>query len=118
MPESLDGHYKLVTKAITDGRLVPFFGAGVNLSGRPAGTDWKPGQYLPNGGELSTYLGREFGYPATDTNDLLRVSQYVWAMAGSGPLYETLHSLFDVDYPPTPLHQFFATLPAVLREKG
>jgi hypothetical protein len=29
-----------------------------------------------------------------------------------------LHNLFDVDYPSTPLHQFFATLPARLREKG
>jgi hypothetical protein len=39
-------------------------------------------------------------------------------VSGSGPLYEELHSLFDADYDPTPLHRFFASLPAALREKG
>jgi hypothetical protein len=39
-------------------------------------------------------------------------------MIGSGPLYDELHTLLDADYPPTPLHRFFAGLPAVLREKG
>jgi hypothetical protein len=39
-------------------------------------------------------------------------------MTGSGPLYEQLHSLFDADYPPTAVHRFFATLPAILRAIG
>jgi len=39
-------------------------------------------------------------------------------MIGSGPLYDELHTLLDADYPPTALHQFFAALPAVLRDKG
>jgi hypothetical protein len=38
-------------------------------------------------------------------------------MSGSGPLYEELRSLFDVDYRPTPVHDFLAGLPAVLRER-
>jgi hypothetical protein len=108
----------MVIKAITDGRVVPFFGAGVNLCGRPAETAWQPGQYLPSGGELAEYLAEEFDYPSSDVQDLVRVSQYVAVMIGSGPLYEELHSLLDADYRPTPLHQFFATLPAVLRQKG
>ena len=118
MPDSLDAHYKMVVKAITDGRVVPFFGAGVNLCGRPAEMAWQcGGQYLPSGGELAEYLAEEFGYPSSEVQDLVRVSQYVTVMIGSGPLYEELHSLLDADYRPTPLHQFFATLPAVLREK-
>jgi hypothetical protein len=118
MTDSLDAHYKMVVKAITDGRVVPFFGAGVNLCGRPAETDWQRGQYLPSGGELAKHLVEEFGYPPSEVQDLVRVSQYVAVMVGSGPLYEELHSLLDADYRPTLLHQLFATLPKVLREKG
>jgi hypothetical protein len=117
-PDPLDPHYKMVIKAIVDGRVVPFLGAGVNLCGRPVGTAWQRGQYLPSGGELSSYLAENFGYPASDMYDLVRVSQYIVVLTGSGPLYEELHSLLDADYLPTPLHQFFATLPAALREKG
>ena len=38
-------------------------------------------------------------------------------MTGSGPLYEELHSLFDGEYQPTPLHQLLAQLPGVLRNR-
>jgi hypothetical protein len=119
-PSPLDLHYTTVVKAIVDGRIVPFLGAGVNLCGRPSHIDWQYGQdqYLPSGGELSTYLVKEFDYPANDTTNLLRVSQYIEVTTGSGPLYEKLHALFDANYPATSLHQFFARLPSVLREKG
>jgi hypothetical protein len=118
MPDALDLHYRLVARAITDGRVVPFFGAGANLCGRPAGEMWRPGEYLPSGSELSAYLAENFDYPVNEPLDLVRVSQYVALMTGSGPLYEELRRLFDVDYPPTPLHQFFASLPGILRDKG
>jgi hypothetical protein len=35
MQPDLDRHYTLVVKALLDGRLIPFLGAGVNLCGRP-----------------------------------------------------------------------------------
>lgn len=118
MPDPLDAHHKIVIKAITDGRVIPFLGAGVNLCGRPVGTVWQRGQYLPSSDELTKYLAEEFCCPPSEMQDLARVSQYVAVMIGSGPLYEELHSLFDADYRLTSLHQFFATLPAVLRGKG
>jgi hypothetical protein len=118
MPDALDAHYNSVIKAITDGRVVPFFGAGVNLVGRPKNTRWQHGQYLPSGGELATYLADSFRYPDNDKWDLLRVSQYIAVMEGSGPLYEELRKLFDADYPSTAIHQFFAKIPSVLRSKG
>jgi hypothetical protein len=114
----LDTHLPMIVKAITDGRVVPLLGAGVNLCGRPDGVGWEHGKYLPSGGELAEYLARTFGYPAEDVLDLVRVSQYVSIASGSGPLYDELRALFDADYPPTPLHEFLAALPAVLREKG
>ena len=120
MSDLLDAHYKMIAKAMADVRVVPFLGAGANLCSRPEDMTWdhERSKYLPSGSELAEHLAEEFYYPEDETLDLVRVSQYVAVMQGSGPLYYTLHELFDVDYPPTPLHQFFATLPAALAEKG
>jgi len=135
MSDPLDGHYKLVMKEITAGRLVPFLGAGANLCGRPEGAVWRQGQYLPSGKELAVFLAENYDYPKTEvklncpscnrevrgteeTLDLLRVSQYVDFQGGGGDLYNELHKLFDADYPPTSLHRFLASLPAALGKKG
>ncbi len=132
----LDGHYKVITKHLVDGNVVPFLGAGANLCGRPQDTIWRQGQYLPSGRELASYLAETYAYPTREVKlncpschaevrgtdeapDLLRVSQYVAAIAGdSGDLYRELHQVFDADYPATSVHQFLATLPAVLAKKG
>lgn len=118
MENALELHYRTVIKAIAEGRVVPFLGAGVNLCGRPAGSAWEPGQatFLPNGSELAGHLAQCFDCP-TDI-DLARVSQFVDVMTGSGPLYDTLHELFDHDFPPTRLHSFLAGLPAQLEQRG
>jgi hypothetical protein len=146
MPDSLDQHYDMLIKEIIAGRVVPFLGAGANRCGRPAEAPWQHGQYLPDGSELAACLAKYSSYPPSEiqvlcpicnstlvhcpsckpkevhlvekTQDLLRVSQYVAVTTGSGPLYEELHALFDADYPPTLLHEFLATIPAVLHEKG
>jgi hypothetical protein len=116
--DELDAHYKTVVKAFSDGRVVPFLGAGVNQCGRPDGTQWQSQHYLPSGIELSEYLADNFGYPAPNRQDLIRVAQYVAVMNGVGPLYENLRTLFDADYTPTALHQLLAMAPSVLRAKG
>jgi hypothetical protein len=100
------------------GRVVPLLGAGVNLCGRPPKTTWEAGRYLPSGYELATYLAKTFDYPSDEIIDLMRVSQFASIRDGSGPLYENLRTLFDADYPPTTLHQFLATFPSVVRQKG
>ena len=113
-----DTHYTMVLKALVEGRVVPFLGAGVNLWCRSPLDTWQCGKDLPSGMQLTGYLVKEFGYPEKDSSDLLRVSEYAAVMMGSGPLYEKLRALFDVDYPPTPLHEFFAQLPKRLKNKG
>jgi len=120
MFDLLEDHYKTVIRAITEGRVVPFLGAGVNLCCRPQGKAYRPGQreFLPSGTELAGYLADEFGCEGGNKNDLLRVSQHVAVMQGSGPLYDELHQVFDADYPPTLLHEFLAELPAILERKG
>lgn len=116
--DALKDHYDQVVTSIIEGRVIPFFGAGVNLCGRPKGLPWHRGQYLPSGSELAEHLAKRFRYPGSDRTDLVRVSQYVATMSGLGALYDELRKLFDADYPPTPLHRFFASLPHLLREKG
>jgi len=144
MSDFLDTHYKIVVKAITEKRLILFFGAGVNLCDRQAGQRWQHGQFnfLPSGSELASHLAESYNFPSddirvncpsckkemslsensinslNDKQNLLRVSQYVYVMAGIGPLYDELRSVFNADYPPTRLHKFFAALPSTLREKG
>lgn len=135
MPE-LNRHYKILTKQLTGGTVVPFLGAGANLCGRPSDTAWHPGQYLPSGRELAAFLAKNYAFPTNrltlccpackadfpgpeEAQDLLRVSQYVANVAGGlADLYVELHKVFDADYPPTTLHRFLATLPKVLAKKG
>ena len=118
MAEPTETHYRLVAKAIAEGRVVPLLGAGVNLCGRPSGTGWQQGRYLPSGVELATYLAGRFDFPSYEVQDLLRVSQYAAVMTGSGPLYEELHRLLDADYQPTQVHNLLAAIPAFLRRQG
>jgi hypothetical protein len=112
-------HLDTIAKAIVDGRVIPFLGAGVNLCGRPPNTAWtaRQPQYLPSGTELAAHLAESFGYPSSEPRELARISQYVALMTGPAPLYDELHGLLDADYPPTPLHQFLAGLPRILRDK-
>jgi len=121
----LDQHYRMVVRALQRGRVVPLLGAGANLCDRPPGheTDtrpWAPGQQLPSGAELSQWLSREFDYPSTDSWNLPRVSQYIDAIDGDGPLYDSLREAFIGDCEPGSLHHLLADLPTLLgtRENG
>lgn len=75
-------------------------------------------RFLPDGRELAEHLGKRFRYPAADPHDLVRVAEYAVLDRGDAPLYDELHQVFDVDYPPTPLHDFLARLPGALRDRG
>lgn len=114
-------HLTAVRDAILDGDLVPFLGAGVNLCGRPPDVvSWKEGAFLPSGGELSLRLATDFNFKPEwgNPNDLLRVCQFIATVRGTRPLFLDLHRCFNADYPFTPVHRFFARLPALLRACG
>src|SRR5262245_12047357 len=70
-------HYLILADLIAAGEVTPFLGAGANLCDRPAETGWEPGRFLPSGWELAQTLAGKSHYPAHDTADLLRISQYV-----------------------------------------
>jgi hypothetical protein len=113
-----DAHYDTVAGAIEDGDVVPLLGAGANLCGRQAGEAWRPRETLPSGNDLAAYLADRFRCPVEEGEDLVRVSQYVALLRGSKPLNRELHSLLDADYPPTAVHEFLASIPSILRDRG
>jgi hypothetical protein len=117
--EPSQAHYHSVARRMLQGKVVPFLGAGVNMAGRPGDTSWQIGRYLPTGSELAEHLAGAFDYPTGDLlEDLLRVSQFIHIMVGSGPLYDELHQLFDADYPPNSLHALLARFPRLVREQA
>ena len=91
-----DRHFHDVVDAILAARLVPVIGTDV--------------------GALADELARRFEFPDSD-GDLTRVAQFVALTKGSGRLYDELHALLESSAAPTPVHRFFASLPAVLRER-
>lgn len=118
-PQIPKDHLQAVVDNILEGRLIPFFGAGVNLCGYPD-DEWTEGgtTRLPSGSELSKHLALKYKYPEKDNEELARVSQYAGLFKGLGDLYEELHSLFDQSFAPTSLHKFFAKLPRECLENG
>jgi hypothetical protein len=111
--DAILGHARMVMDALlVDGQVVPLLGAGVNLCGRRVGDRFIRGQCLPDGEELAVELAKKVpSYPREVLGDLLRVSQTVEGKRGWQVLYQTLHGLFDHNYPPTDLHSFIAELP-------
>ena len=96
----LSSHYQDLLDALAAGRLVPVLGSG---------------GLATNGEEIATYLADHFECPGAGPTGLAKVSQYVSVTRGSGPLYDELHALFDVDPEPAPTHRVLARLPAFLR---
>jgi hypothetical protein len=121
-----EDHYRTIVRELTEGSVVPLLGAGVNLCGRPDDVTFqRGGDYLPSGRELTQHLATHFNYPQAKRNgrfarglDLVRVSQYVVAKDGAKPLYRELRNVFNADFPTTPVHDFFARLPARMRKRG
>ncbi len=66
---------------------------------------------------LASELARRFGLETEVVPELARISQAVAVLNGSGPLYDTLHSLVSNDGEPTAVHRFLAGLPTLLRER-
>ncbi len=113
MPHPSERHYTNVALALRNGDVVPFLGAGANLSGRSLDVPFRPKQDLPSGDDLARYLAEEY-YAEEHAADLLRVAQFIATMSGYPRLYKTLHELFDADFSPTGVHVFLAGLPTLL----
>jgi hypothetical protein len=119
--------YKFIASKMRDGAVIPFLGAGVNLTDRTSGAGaavdaWEPGKGLPSGRELAEhladYLAEMWEKVDADTSDLAKISQYVEARLGSETLYRELRQIFLPEHEPNALHKLIARLSALLRAEG
>ena len=117
--EDLADHFKTVVRGFREGILTVILGAGASLYGRSNQTEeeWSG---APSAQELADRLAKEFDVPVKpDGTNLLKIAQWITSMKG-GPshLQRELHRVFDRDLPMLPLHEFLASVPGRLREKG
>ena len=117
--EALDKHLDALIEDFKYDRVVPVFGADINLALRQRGVVWEVGQkdYLPNRKELSNYLAESFAYQE-DNQNLARVAQFAYASDGIFPVYEELGKIYQQDYPASTFHRFYAALQQTLLTKG
>ena len=129
--DDLKAHCDLVAKQLARGRVVVFFGAGVNLAGRGV---YAPTHNLPSGAELAARLAATVAYPVRKVKakctgcsseieveepfDLMRVAQFVEIARQQGFLYDELRDVLTVDGKPGPVHQLCADMPALLASRG
>jgi len=115
MPPQVDPPYRAILKALEDGRVVPFFGAGASTGGRPDGVAWTASaQFLPRAAELSQHLADEVEFISQDPRDradLLKVSAYYEQAVGREGLRHELRDVLAGKSHPSALHEFFASLP-------
>jgi hypothetical protein len=113
-----DYHFQSVAEELVSGRVIPFLGAGANLTDR-AGVAWSlSSPFLPNGAELAEHLSRRGNYPRREDRDLGRVSQFVEVEVAEGRFYRFLREVFYRSYEPTSLHRLIARIGRHLHEEG
>jgi DNA-binding SARP family transcriptional activator len=99
---SPEDHLAEAVKALFAGRLVPVLGPGVNFGP------------LPDSTAVAARLAEQFDFPVDRGRDLARVAEYAALTQGIGPLYDELHTLFDRDHEPCPVHRFLAAVAELL----
>jgi hypothetical protein len=104
--------YGIIHDELQRGAVIPFLGSGASIGNRnPAKEPWKfeVSENLPTAGELSEFLAKLTEFPEDETKELSKVSEYYEVIAaGRKPLNDQLHSVFNKDYPITPLHKYLA----------
>ncbi|MDD1620428.1 MAG: SIR2 family protein [Methylococcaceae bacterium] len=112
--------YGFICKALTQGRVVPFIGAGASSSGRPPNVAWDPAApiFLPSGIELSHLLADEIAFPSSNRDDLAEVSSYYETFYTRATLRERLRQILCTNLLSnvqiSPLYRFLAEIPAPL----
>lgn len=104
--------YRLIYESINQGLVIPFLGAGASLylGPKPAEGDNKSNVFIPTATELANFLARKSEFPEEEAIDLAKVAQYYSLIGGRDPLYRELHSIFNRDFPLSPLHTFLASI--------
>jgi SIR2-like domain len=113
----LENHCRNMLLNMERSTVVPFLGAGANRCGRPPDTAWNRDTFLPDGGELATFLATRYQYPGPDQRDLGRVAQFATIELDQDLLYGDLRDIFTGKYRPNALHAFLAELPGEMKKR-
>lgn len=105
--------YPMIWDEISEGRIIPFLGAGASLVSRKPKTKWdkKDSDFLPSAYELSEFLAHYSGYPEDEVDkNLSKVASYVELSGGRVVLTKKLSEIFQHSYNPGPVHEFLASI--------
>jgi hypothetical protein len=104
VPEPNEEHYLAVIKAMQRGSVVPLLGPSVRGAS-------------PDARYLATHLAAEFDL-AEASSDLAEVAQHVAVTEGEPELYAAIEQIVATGAKPTPVHEFLAEFPGLLRKHG
>ncbi|MEK6335345.1 MAG: SIR2 family protein [Acidobacteriota bacterium] len=112
----LNPPYLLIRDGLLKGRVIPLLGSGASIDETRGDATLVPGlgSYLPSANELARHLAEKAGFPEEEELRLTKVAQYYDVVGGRKALNDELHSIFDCDYPLTPVHTFLADIDAPL----
>ncbi len=119
MANGLPPPYPEIYEGLKEGNIIPFLGAGAPLYARnPKQKPWFQKQQgreeeifcLPTAGELADYLALRTSLPDGEKGELTKMAQYFEAVSGRLPLCKRLREIFSHEQPPTPLHDFLASV--------
>jgi hypothetical protein len=117
-PPDRDHYDELVRLMLEDGSVVvPFLGPGANSSDRTEHWQDADSTYLPDSEELAAYLALKLGTKAAP-GDLAEVSQSMSVAQGPSALYRALKKALPSNHPPSSVHRFLASFPALANELG
>lgn len=119
VPPPEDSHYDEVARLLLDesSLVVPFLGPGANSCDRTEPWEDVDSEYLPDAGELATYLASRLEVSPAETG-LASVSQNLSVAKGPGDLYMALRRALPPRHEPGSVHRFLAGLPAALHALG
>ena len=104
VPEPTKTHYLDVIKAMHRGTVVPLLGPSVRGES-------------PDARDMAARLAEEFDLPEA-SSDLAEIAQLVAVTEGEPELYAAIEGIVATGAQPTPVHEFLAEFPRLLRERG
>lgn len=112
-----DTYLVRIADLFMEGRLTLFVGPEINLTDRPLGAKWSPGEGPPSRRELAEYLAERFNFPWYGRSwNLPLVSQYAYHIADVRQVFEAVRDAL-VGHEPLQVHRWLGELAQALRER-
>jgi hypothetical protein len=110
--------YPWIRAELSAGRVIPFLGAGASFGERnPSESAWRTRtdgggriSFLPTASELADLFASNAGFPAGESRELPKVTQYFGTFIGRKGLQRQLQEIFTFAQPPGAIHTYLAEL--------